>query len=65
MMRNGSGIVVDADAHVTETEQTWDYLEGSDKKFRPILFGATETNKEYWVLDGKIRSHAVYGIHRP
>ena len=55
MMRNSSGTVVDADAHVTETEHTWDYLEGADKRFRPILFGANETNKQYWVLDGKIR----------
>lgn len=55
MMRNGSGTVVDADAHVTETEQTWDYLEGSDQRFRPVLFGATDNTKQYWVLDGKIR----------
>jgi hypothetical protein len=27
--------VIDADAHVIETEHTWDYLEASERKFRP------------------------------
>ena len=55
MARNGHPMVVDADAHVIETERTWDYLEGSDKKFRPVLFGSAEMDRQYWVLDGKIR----------
>ena len=29
--------VIDADAHVVENEHTWDYLEGSEKKYRPSL----------------------------
>ena len=27
---------IDADAHVIECEKTWDYLEGSDKRYRPV-----------------------------
>jgi hypothetical protein len=27
--------VIDADAHVIETEDSWTYLEGSDRKFKP------------------------------
>ena len=27
---------IDADAHVIETEKTWDYLEGSDRRYRPV-----------------------------
>jgi len=46
--------VVDADAHVVETEDSWSYLEGSDKKFRPQLFQSDEnSNAKLWVLDGK------------
>jgi len=46
--------VVDADAHVVETEDSWSYLEGSDKKFRPQLFQSDENpNTKLWVLDGK------------
>ena len=55
MARNGRQLVVDADAHVLETERTWDYLEGSDKKFRPALFGSPDMDMQYWVMDGKIR----------
>ena len=55
MAQNGRPLVVDADSHVIETERTWDYLEGSDKKFRPVLFGTGDADKQYWVLDGKIR----------
>ena len=55
MARNGHPLVVDADAHVIETERTWDYLEGSDKKYRPALFGAPDVGRQYWVMDGKIR----------
>ena len=27
--------IIDADAHVIETERTWDYLDPSEQKFRP------------------------------
>ncbi|HEY7553368.1 MAG TPA: amidohydrolase family protein [Candidatus Binatia bacterium] len=48
--------VVDADAHVIETEHTWDYLEASERKFRPRLFSSPdEPGREYWVIDEKIR----------
>ena len=47
-------MIVDADAHVVETEQTWSYLDGSDKKFRPQLFQSDENpNTKLWFLDGK------------
>jgi len=48
--------VIDADAHVIETERTWDYLEASEQKFRPRLFSSPdEPGREYWVIDEKIR----------
>ncbi|HEY2990160.1 MAG TPA: amidohydrolase family protein [Candidatus Binatia bacterium] len=47
-------VIIDADAHVVETEHTWDYLDQSDKKFRPQLFSAAEdASAQYWFLDGK------------
>ena len=27
--------VIDADTHVIETDHTWDYLDPSEKQFRP------------------------------
>ncbi len=48
-------MVIDADAHVVETEHTWDYLDESDKKFRPQLFQSSESSSaQYWFLDGKV-----------
>ena len=29
-------LTIDADAHVIECEKTWDYLEGDDKRYRPV-----------------------------
>ena len=29
--------VIDADAHVVETDRTWDYLDPADEKYRPKL----------------------------
>ena len=34
--------VIDADAHVIETEHTWDYLEAAERKFRPRLFSSPD-----------------------
>ncbi len=47
-------MIIDSDAHVVETEHTWDYLDASGKKFRPQLFrSADNPNTQYWFLDGK------------
>jgi predicted TIM-barrel fold metal-dependent hydrolase len=47
-------MIIDADAHVVETEHTWDYLDASEIKFRPQLFqSADNPNAQYWFLDGK------------
>jgi len=46
--------VIDADAHVLETERTWDYLEPSEEKYRPQLYSTPGNPREYWVIDGKI-----------
>ena len=47
--------IIDADAHVIETERTWDYLDASDRKYRPKLFSTSEdATRQYWVIDDKI-----------
>src|SRR6266545_8214880 len=47
--------IIDADAHVIETDRTWDYLDSSDRKFRPRLFSTPEDpTRQYWVIDDKI-----------
>ena len=35
MIMNDKFAVIDADAHVVETERVWDYLEGADRRRIP------------------------------
>jgi uncharacterized protein len=49
-------VVIDADAHVIETEETWSFLDSSDQKYRPALVGAQgDSKRQYWLVDGKVR----------
>ena len=46
---------IDADAHVIESEQTWDHLDEADRQYRPFLFTNPERPaSRYWVIDGRI-----------
>ena len=46
--------VIDADAHVVETERVWDYLDGGDRKYRPLLVTAPDNpRRQIWMLDGE------------
>jgi predicted TIM-barrel fold metal-dependent hydrolase len=46
--------IIDADAHVIETEVTWDYLEGAEKKYRPTLVTSPDNpQRQHWLLDGE------------
>ena len=45
--------IIDADAHVIETDETWDYLEPSEAKYRPTLTNiGPDTPREGWTIDG-------------
>jgi uncharacterized protein len=47
---------IDSDAHVVETEHTWDFMERADQKYRPLIVRPrAEDGQEYWFIDGKIR----------
>ena len=47
--------VIDADAHVIETEATWRYLEPHERRFRPQLVSeSSDSDKNYWVVDGRV-----------
>ena len=46
---------IDADAHVIETERTWEYMDGSDAKFRPVtVSSSSDPGKQFWVIDGRV-----------
>lgn len=47
---------IDSDAHVVESEHTWDFMEPAHQKYRPIIVRPRgEGGGEFWFIDGKIR----------
>ena len=47
---------IDADAHVIETERTWEYMDASDDQFRPTLGAPSQGDgRPRWVVDGQQR----------
>ena len=48
---------VDADAHVIESEHTWDYMDKAEREFRPQVVSAAEggtPGTEFWLIDGRL-----------
>ena len=51
--------VIDADAHVIESERTWDYLEKGERRFRPLTIRIADGvgasgESDHWVIDGRV-----------
>lgn len=52
--------VIDSDAHVVETERTWEYINNDDIRFKPVLAASREEPKNYrWLVDDKLRRRAM------
>jgi len=50
--------IVDADAHVVECARTWDFLDPSERQYRPIPLETREEagiKLQFWLIDGKVR----------
>ena len=50
--------IIDADAHVVESAYTWDYMEPSEKQYRPVSLETREeagVKLQFWLIDGKVR----------
>jgi predicted TIM-barrel fold metal-dependent hydrolase len=50
--------IVDADAHVLETEETWDYMSSSAASFRPVVVKVDSrkgSEEEFWLIDGVLQ----------
>lgn len=51
-------LIVDADAHVVESARTWDFMDPSEKQFKPIPLESREeagVKLQFWVIDGNVR----------
>src|SRR5512142_311436 len=52
-----SMLTIDADAHVIECEKTWDYLEGDDRRYRPVALSVdmpTGRKHNFWLVGGRM-----------
>jgi predicted TIM-barrel fold metal-dependent hydrolase len=51
-------MIVDADAHVIETDATWKFVTDEDLAHAPVVASGTDANgkeQAYWVIDGRAR----------
>ncbi len=51
--------IIDADAHVIETDRTWQYVKDDLRKYVPIPAtkeGVPTPGGDYWLIDGTVRS---------
>jgi uncharacterized protein len=69
-------LVIDADTHVDESEDTWKSLEGASAKYIPATVlppegvtvpgGANTFGSRFWVVDGRIQNRALRDdVHHP
>lgn len=61
--------IIDADAHVIETERTWEFMDGPDVRYRPATLaatdGATSTRaREFWRIGNRIFARRVFDVNR-
>jgi len=58
-------VVVDADAHVVETERTWEYMDEEAVRFRPKLVAPQDEPRNLrWMVEDKLRRRAMLGPQR-
>jgi aminocarboxymuconate-semialdehyde decarboxylase len=53
--------VIDADAHVIETERTWEYMRDEDQAFRPLSVVTTNTDgpqRPFWIIGDRAGGRA-------
>jgi predicted TIM-barrel fold metal-dependent hydrolase len=50
--------IIDSDAHVIETDRTWEFMTGADAKYKPTVVAPVEgdSGKLYWIIDGKLKA---------
>jgi uncharacterized protein len=58
--------IIDADTHIDETEETWEFMEESDLQFKPTTAYPTNPNPNmlptrYWLIDGKRQLRFIRG----
>jgi hypothetical protein len=59
--------IIDADCHVIETDRTWEYLEESEAKYKPVTVvpsAAKSAGAGFWMVEGKVRARRAFDPER-
>ena len=55
--------VIDSDAHVIESDLTWDHLEPAEEKYRPkIVADRKDPSVKRWAVNGEIGPRVLYTV---
>ena len=57
--------VIDADAHVIETERTWSFMLEDDRRFAPELLVSSKNGVEFWRIDDRVFPNSNLGLNVP
>lgn len=57
--------VIDADCHVIECEETWEYMEGEDRRYRPRILEARDQEdplrrNDWWFFDSNLEAKRMF-----
>lgn len=52
---------IDADAHVLETEFTWEFMGESERQYAPfsVVRSDHQSGREFWVVDNRLPSRQI------
>jgi predicted TIM-barrel fold metal-dependent hydrolase len=58
-------LVIDADAHVIETQQTWTFMLEEERHLAPELLVSQKTGIEFWRFDDRVLANSNVGLNVP
>ena len=57
--------IIDADAHVIETEQTWDFMLEEERHFAPEVLVSKRNGIQFWRVDDRVIANSNLGLNVP
>ena len=57
--------IIDADAHVIETERTWSFMLDEDRRFAPEVLVSKKNGIEFWRIDDRVVANSNLGLNVP
>ena len=57
--------IIDADAHVIETEQTWDFMLEEERRFTPEVLVSKKNGIHFWRVDDRVIANSNLGLNVP